>query len=224
VNGAPGTGGGACTADAQCGVPGSCALDANCFFGPPLPLGGPVPACVENVVLADMCGDVDLVGFATNVNSALGARVFLTGDVASPCPRCVGGRCTAGPNAGAACQGVGTLGTSLDCPPNPASFVGTIPVVITPLSTEPRAESAADGLFCPGQSHPGAFGVTAARRIATTGKRLSLLDPSQTLAAPFCVPSTGAVAVDVISDLPGPGDVSISGQLDVSALLGLLLP
>lgn len=224
VNGAPGTGGGACSADAQCGVPGSCALDANCFFGPPLPLGGPAAACVENVVLADMCGDVDLVGFATNVNSALSARVFLTGDAASPCPRCMSGKCTAGPNAGNGCQPVGTLATSLDCPPDPASFVGTITVVITPLSTEPQATSASSGLFCPGQNHPGAFGVPAVRRIATSGRRLSLLDPSLALAAPFCVPTTHGGAIDVISDLPGPGAVSISGQLDVSALLGLLLP
>jgi hypothetical protein len=222
VNGAAGTGGGACTSDADCGGPGSCALDANCFFGPPLPLGGPIPTCVQNVVLADMCGDLDLLGFAASVESALSARVFLTSDPASPCPRCVAGQCTAGPNAGGACTPVGTLGTSLDCPPSPAGFQGAITVVIAPLSTEPQATAAADGLFCPGQVHAGAFGVPAVRRIATTGKRLSLLDPSQTLAAPFCIPRTGSVALDTISDVAGPGAVSISGSLDVGTLLGLL--
>src|SRR5436309_2918650 len=93
---APGPGRGTCTADVDCGgLPGSCALDANCIFGPPLPL--PVTAipqlssCIVNAVAQDMCGEVDLSSAGATLNAALSSRVYLTGNVASPCPRCVAG-------------------------------------------------------------------------------------------------------------------------------------
>jgi hypothetical protein len=227
TNGAAGTdGSGACASDANCGgVPGTCNLDANCFFGPPIPIlaGGTIGACVVNAFLTDLCGQVTLLPPGANLAAALSARVYLTLDAESPCPQCVEGACTAGKNAGQPCTPLGSENTSIDCPPNDASFVTTLTVPIASLSTGTSTLSAPDGFFCPEQTVPGAFGLPDARTVSEMGTPPggggSLL--SMTLAAAFCVPESGNELIDGLANLPGPGAVSAAGELDLSGVLPL---
>jgi len=220
--------GAACASDVDCGGhPGSCALDANCIFGPPLPLPvGSVPqlsSCIVNVIQQDMCGEVDLLSGGATLNAALSSRVYLTGNVTSSCPRCVGSTCDSGPNTGQACTAVGALGTSLDCPPDPDTFIAPLNVVLSPLTTGTLSKTATNGLFCPGQTHPGAFGRTNARTVQTTGTALlGGTTLTLTAAGPFCTPRTGNTAIDGLADIPGPGAVGVPSQTDVSGILNLL--
>src|SRR5262245_32561809 len=134
VNGNTGTdGNGLCTADADCGGGvGNCQLDANCLFGAPIPVPNPTPAlsaCAVNVIASDPCGQADLTSGSTSLSLAVSARLYLTGDQASPCPRCVAGKCTAGARVGQACAGgAGAAGTSFDCLPDPAQYLGALDV------------------------------------------------------------------------------------------------
>jgi hypothetical protein len=223
LNGAPGTdGAGACTSDAHCGGPGSCHYDGNCFFGPPIPVPfGATSACVVNTFLTDLCGEVNLLSRDATLATTISARVYLTGDVASPCPRCVAGVCTAGENAGGSCVAVGSAGTSPDCPPADASFLASLTVGIPALTTN-QATAVADGSgdFCAGQPGEGAFGLPTARSYVETGAGLlesgSLL--GMRLAGTFCIPPTGGF-LDAIAGLPAPGAISQRGELDLSQLL-----
>src|SRR5204862_603830 len=101
----PGTGLGACTVDGDCtctgcNLSGSCALDANCNFGPPLPIVSPPPfgsltTCVLNVVQTDASGTfVSGTGDST-IALPLSSRVYISGNTASPCPKCISGACVA---------------------------------------------------------------------------------------------------------------------------------
>jgi hypothetical protein len=232
INGNLGTDGmGACASDADCGGQGgSCALDANCFFGPPAPLPNPsspgLSICIVNVVATDVCGTADLAAGASTLNVGLDSRLFLTMDGDEPCPICSAGVCSAGPRVGLACTPIGSKGTSVDCPPRRNAYVGRLPVSLSPISTGTSTDSAADGLFCPGQQNPGAFGAPGVRFIRETGSPLAgnILDPlATTLAGTFCVPPSGSGTIDVIADLPGPGGVSVAGSVTVDpGLAGLL--
>jgi len=234
LNGGPGTdGNGACTQDAQCGsgIAGRCALDANCFFGPPLPL--PVPTspglsvCVVNAFDQGACGEMDLLAQTATFSAGVSARAYLTGNATSPCPRCVAGHCDGGKNAGATCAAVGSAGTSLDCRPDDSLFSGAIPVVLQGGSTEPTQLAASNGQLCPGQGVSGAFGRADVTRILTHGSRLSPVgllssDALLTVAAPFCIASTGSALIDGTVGLPGPGVFSVPTRLELANLLGLL--
>src|SRR5690606_37762155 len=140
VNGAAGTDGdGACASDADCGGgAGTCPPDANCFFGPPIPgLGaGAIGACVRNAFETDLCGRVSLLPLGATLTSTLSARVYLTGDTVAPCPLCVDGTCTGGKNAGESCTPLGSESTSIDCPPLDETFLATLTVPVTSLSTD----------------------------------------------------------------------------------------
>jgi len=232
INGNTGTDGmGACASDADCGAQAdSCALDANCFFGPPLPLANAAnPAtstCIVNAIAEDVTGTADLLSGGSTANAALQARIYLTGNATSPCPRCVAGVCTAGPRQGLGCSGgVGTKGTSLECPPDPQQFVGTLPPTLS-LNTGTSTLANASGMLCPGQSNPGAFGRFSVRSIHETGAPLlgSLGSPfSTTLAGVFCVPASGSDLVNALADLPGPAAISVPGTISVD-VVGLPLP
>jgi hypothetical protein len=219
INGAPGTNGqGACRVDTDCGGgPGSCALDANCFLAAPLPLDIEslgLTACGVNVVLAYVCGELDILGFETTVHAALSTRAYL-----SPCPTCSGGRCQGGARNGLPCR-AGPGGTSVDCLPAPSTFVGASTSAPT-LTSEPRVLVGSGGAFCSGQTSPGAFGVAAARRIRTDGRRPSLLTLQATLAGPFCASASGAPLVDGLVGLPGPAAASMKARIDLITLLRL---
>jgi hypothetical protein len=227
----PTNNGASCTADSGCdaSIPGSCALDANCFFGPPLPIpNGGLSTCVVNVIQTDGSGTGDLTTGASSVSLPLFSRTHLTGNAASPCPKCVSGTCNAGPNAGLACTGVGTLGTTLDCPPPPATLLSPFSVPLNPLSTAGDSMTSASGNFCPGQSAAGSpFGFSGAFGFGGTGTTGPLAQCIKENGTPagnltdgnphpavlgnvFCIPATGSAAIDGAADLPGPGAITLN--------------
>ncbi|HXJ32944.1 MAG TPA: hypothetical protein VMS22_02810 [Candidatus Eisenbacteria bacterium] len=219
IDGRPGRDGhGLCTTDADCsGVPGSCALDANCFFAPPLGIANVLPgvsACAVSTALDDFCGDIDILGFATNVRGALSNRIYL-----ATCPTCVSGRCNGGPRDGQRCS-ASSAGTSVDCPPDGAAFLGAFASNIS-LSSEPTTLTGTNGAFCPGQSVAGAFGLPAARRIRTDGTRPNLLTLQATIAGPFCVTATGNPVVDLTLGLPAPAAVGARARINLLDVLRL---
>lgn len=224
LNGAPGTDGeGLCTSDAHCGGgKGTCQYDGNCFFGPPIPIGS-FGACVVNAFLTDLCGNVNLLSTQATFSTTISARVYLTGNLQEPCPVCTDGTCSAGKNAGGACEAVGGLGTSPDCPPNDASFLGSLTVPIAQLSTGTSTLTAdGDGKFCSGQVAPGGLGVPAVRTVTENGAGFgqsgSLL--GMRLAGTFCIPATGGL-LDALAGLPAVGAVSQKGELDLGQILPL---
>lgn len=217
VNGNPGTDTmGLCTTDDDCGGQiNACLLDANCYFGPPL--GVPttptaLSTCVVNAIKTDSCGSADLLTMNSSLSVVLSTRLYLTSDGVSPCPTCNGTTCQGGANAGNACTG---MGTSNECPPLDAQYIGELSVSLAPLTTGTTTVTAPDGLFCPGQTHPGAFGRFETRTITQTGAPLGGLPLSATLAGVFCVPVSGSGLVDPILDVPGPGSVSVQGGIQI---------
>jgi hypothetical protein len=229
LNGGTGTdGAGACATDTDCGLTGACQLEANCYFGPPLPIAAAgASSCIVNAFLTDACGSASLVnaGQAT-LEAAVSSRVYLTGNPTSPCPRCVGGFCSAGARAGEACAGgVGAEQTSVDCPPAAATFLAALPLSLAPLSTGTTTVTAPDGLFCENQRVPGAFGNGDVRAIQQTGTPLAGGGTlfAMTLAGTSCLPPTGNQLIDLVLDAPGPVTVSVPGTASVCLLPGLCL-
>jgi len=224
-NGAPGTdGNGTCTSDGDCkGLVGSCNLDANCYFGAPIPIpNGNFSACALNAFQTDICGQLNLLSREADFTAQLSARIYLTGNQTSPCPQCVNGTCDSGQNAGQACVGVGSQNTTLDCPPLTKQFFATLPLTLPSLTTGTSALTAdANGLFCPGQSSPGAFGLPNATRVSETGTPIAgssnLL--GLTIGATFCIPPTGNGLIDSMGGFPTVGAVSVNGEFDLSSVL-----
>jgi len=227
-----------CSADADCGgCAGCCGSDANCYFGPPLPIVSPAPSdalttCVINVVTTNASGTFDASTGASSVSLPLGSRVYITGNSASPCPTCISGTCdsswmdvngSAGDNNGDACTPVGGLLTTLDCRPPASGFQAQLPVDLTPLTTGTASKTATDGRMCTsvGQtiSNAGAFGQPSAKCIQQTGSPAGDISDGQphvsTIAAVFCIPKTGNVAVDGVAALPGPGAIGLNGTVQV---------
>jgi len=218
LNGKPGIDGqGKCRFDGDCGgAPGSCALDANCYFAGPLPLSAlGFDVCGINAVLGDFCGDVDLLGFATNVHGVLSTRLYL-----SACPECVSGVCEGGDRDGQSCGG---SGSTIECPPTARTFVGAL--VSTPsFSTEPLELNGPSGPLCNGSSIAGAFGLQAARSVRTDGTRPSLLNLQATIAGPFCASPSGNPLIDNALGLPAPLAATVKAKIDVAQLLSHLGP
>src|SRR5262249_20731830 len=119
--------------------------------------------CVVNVIQTDASGIGNLCTGVSSVDLPLFSRTHLTGNQASPCPKCISGTCNAGPRAGMACTPVGSQLTTHDCPPSPRGLLSPFPVNLNPLSTTQVSMAAGDGNFCPGQAvspagFSGAFG------------------------------------------------------------------
>jgi hypothetical protein len=235
----------ACLSDTDCAGPGSagaCQQDANCFFGPPQPIAaGGFSTCVLNVIATDGSGTVNTTTGDASLSLLLSSHVNLTGNNASPCPKCVSNKCTTGPNAGKSCTPVGTLTTSPACPPDPTKFTAALSVSLAPLTTGASSRTDAGGVFCPSQAHPGAFGVgngncTAAatpfacctgagtgtcdvQRISQTGSpagNLTDMNPHAGIVGyNFCIPATGNAGVDAVADLPGPGSLGLNSSLQL---------
>ena len=217
-----------CTSDADCAdAPGGCAFDANCFFGPPVPVNGFPSSCVINTFAADANGTVDQTTGESTVNIVLASRVYLTLGQPTACPTCSGGACNWGANAGGACTSTNAAGTTLDCQPGASTFIATLPINLSPLTTGSVIETAADGLFCPGQFHPGAFGQAAAQAIQQTGSPSGDLHDglphASTLVSDFCIPATNNPALDGLADLPGPGSLSLGGEAQFGSPSGAFL-
>lgn len=238
IKGEAGTDGmGACTSDANCANHvGSCVLDANCFFGSPLSIPNPNVAgtstCVINVIQNDVLGTGDLVVGSAAVAMTLASRVYLTGtafdDSTTPiieaCPRCLSGTCNKGANAGKQCVTTAPNLVSLDCPPLATQFLATLPIALNPFSTAPTQIQNATGVFCPNQVtapssslNTGALGKTTARTVkeagSPAGNITDHLPHTAALGSTFCIPATGNQLIDPVAGLPGPGALSVTGQL-----------
>lgn len=223
LNGKPGTdGNGLCGTDADCNnQAGSCQLDGNCSFGAPVPVPGLVPACSVNTMLSDMCGSMNVLTFEVNFSLAIQARTYV-GPANEPCPLCVDNVCSAGKNAGLACEPLGNYGTSPDCPPLDNKFIAAIDVVIPALTTGTTTMLPdGGGLFCDGQVEPGLFGLTTARSLTQTGTGVSQggLSGETTAVATFCIPETGNALIDIVGGFPTAGTLAAKSSIDVTQIL-----
>jgi hypothetical protein len=215
---------GTCVTDIDCTQRSACAPTAHCFFGPPIPIPlGPLSACVVNGFLADLCGSVDLTTQTSTFATALSSAVYITNNSDSPCPRCEGGTCNSGPNAGQACTGIGSLHTTPDCPPDLSTFVTRLTVVVPLLTTGTSTLTAdSDGRFCPGQPDIGGLGLQIARTIQETGAGLTptgIGTFSEALAGTFCIPKTNNALIDSVGHFPAAGALSAAAIVDLSQTL-----
>jgi hypothetical protein len=128
--------------------------------------------------------------------------------------------CNGGDRDGLPCVVGGSAGTSLDCPPTASSFLSILTVVVPQLTSGTSNLGAPDGLFCDGQTMPGALGIAAARTVTESGTSPSLNGTSlqMNLAGTFCISPTGTF-LDAIVGLPGVGALSAPGSVDIADLL-----
>ena len=114
----------------------------GCLFGPPLAIpnsaSSATSTCVINRISTNASGTGTCSGSA-NISLPLGSDIYLTGPTAGlvPCPLCISGTCSGGPNNGVACvaessaipgQSPAANPTSHDCPPAESAFIGTLPI------------------------------------------------------------------------------------------------
>jgi hypothetical protein len=186
---------------------------------------------VLNTWAAPASGTVNLATGESSTSVPLNSNVFLTGNATAPCPRCQGGTCERGPNAGAACTTTNAFATSKDCQPD-GTNLGAISVDLTPLTTGTATKTEASGNLCPGQdasSNPaigpksGCFGSDACRTIEERGTPAGALSPGTAapvrLASVFCIPETGDPSGQIINlaaGLPGPGATSLPGTVTIN--------
>jgi len=118
------------------------------------------------------------------------------------------------------CTAVGPAGTSIDCPPTSSTFLAVLNVVVPQLTSGTSSLSAGDGLFCDGQTMPGAIGLADARTVTENGAGPTLSGTSlqMNLAGAFCIAPTGTF-LDGIASLPGVGALSAVGQVNLTGLL-----
>src|SRR5207244_6419559 len=85
----------------------------------------------------------------------LSSRVYITGNTASPCPKCLSGSCdpnwktntnTRSPDQGLACTPTGTQLTTIDCRPSLPGFQAPLPVDLTPLTSGTASQTAPPGM------------------------------------------------------------------------------
>ncbi|HWP65342.1 MAG TPA: hypothetical protein VNO26_05460 [Candidatus Limnocylindria bacterium] len=238
---------------AQAGSNNVCSAP-GCAFGPYLPIANAgTSTCVRNTFSAPASGTLDTTAGTFTGSFPLTSAVYLTGNATSPCPLCVGGTpgvtnsgtCdptwAAGvgpsPDAGAACTPVNAAGDSHDCDPPAGALLPSFPVDLTPITTGTAFKADASGLFCPGQTTPGAFGCQgsgAANAICPGGNVPPVIDYIEevgapagpltpgthpaTLASVFCIPSVGGslgFLINSAANLPGPGATSLPGTLQL---------
>ena len=226
LNGASGTdgqGGCATELDCQSQQPGVCSPTINCYFGPPIPIPNDIAsACVLDGFQTQLCGSLDLTSRNATFATSLLAAVYLTQNPDAPCPQCLNGTCSGGPNVGQACTGVGSKNTTLECPPDLGTFVGALSVSVPALGTATSQLVNANSLFCPGKIVPGAMGFDNAVLVQQTGTPLGgSTSLSMVLAGVFCVPATGSF-LDGVGNFPAVGAFSASGSADLSQVLPLL--
>ena len=207
-----------CSSDAECFAPGACQLDPTCYFGPPVLVNGFPSSCVVNAFSQNASGTLNVATGESTVDIELASLVYLTLGKPSVCPMCDNGSgtCNYGVQVNFPCTTNNSTGTTLDCLPDPGTFVATLPISLNPLTSSPITTTAADGLFCPGQANPGAFGQATTQVITQNGSPAGDLTDglphSGVLVSSFCIPPTGSLALDGIADLPGPGSLSLPGN------------
>lgn len=202
---------------------------AGCLFGPPVPLpnaGSPsASACVLHWVAATppVSGTINARTGELSLDAALYVSVQVTGDLEpapgiQPCPRCTGGTCASGSNSGGPCTTSNSFLTSHDCP---ASFttLARFAADASPLTTGTAVAGAAGGQFCgstPVQRSAGCFGNSTCKYIEMEGSPggdlTDELPHSATLSSTYCIPKTASVLINSVSDLPGPGAISLAGS------------
>ncbi len=211
-----------CTDDSACFAPGGCQTDPTCYFGPPVLVNGFPPSCVVNAFAQDASGTLNVATGESTVDIELASFVYLTLGKPTICPICDGGFCNSGPSAGQPCTTGNSTQTSVDCLPDPGTFVATLPISLNPLTSAPVTTTAADGLFCPAQPHAGAFGQAATQAITQNGSPAGDLSDGAphagVLVSNFCIPQTGSLALDGLADLPGPGSLSLPGNAQFFAV------
>jgi hypothetical protein len=224
--------------------------DTGCNFGTPLPIPNSLlptfSTCVLNTWASPASGTINLTTGASTTNVPLTSDVYLTGNLAQPCPLCsaIGtptnpghGLCDRGPRTGMACTTTSSTGATRDCPTGGSdathpctpggglcvdgSHVGVISVNLSPLTTGSASDTDPGGLFCPAQTHPGCFGSPECRTITEVG--VAPVPPiavgvptAATLVSVFCVEATANGTVNTSADLPGPGAVSLPGTFLVN--------
>jgi hypothetical protein len=210
--------------------------------------------CLRNSFAAPATGMLNSAAGTFAGNFPLNTGIYLTANATSPCPRCLGG--TVGtpnsgtcdptwlagsgnpyPDAGKSCTPINTAGATHDCAPNTPTFLSTVPLNLTPVTTGTASLANAAGLFCPFQTSPGAFGCRGSGsanpncpggnlpplvdHVGETGNPAGALSPgvhAMTLASVFCVPSVGGslgFLVNSAADLAGPGAVSLPANAEL---------
>ena len=216
----------ACTSDADCGgYSDACVRDANCFLGPPLELPTPVlssqSTCLINVVETDASGTLDPTPGDATLTVPVSSRIYITGNLGSPCPHCASGSCTYGARASLGCATTSSSGTSIDCPPEMGggAYQDLMVANLTPLTTGTSTLTDAAGNFCASQRTAGAFSVAAARRISEHGTAAGDLTGGAakpvSLASAFCIPATASETDNYFIDLPGPGGLGLDGTAQI---------
>jgi hypothetical protein len=223
-----------CSVDADCPLvgpyassyafSGRCAQAPRCFSGTPYPFYSSLAnACVVPISSASATGSVrpaaGEVAYSLGTNNAvyIDLNDFFA---ANPCPRCLNGTCVGGARDGRSCTPTASPNqTSTDCLPRDQDFFTFVPGGILSFSTTPHTMSASNGLFCPSQANPGAFGEEDVRRIELDGTPAGSLLDFAAHAATFlslgCAPASGDPLVDSLADLPGPAAASVTGLLQM---------
>lgn len=201
--------------------------EPGCAFGPFLSIAnGGLSTCVANTFAM---GGSGLLEFATGsfVGSVpLQSAVSVTGNAAAPCPDCIAGACsTAAANPGATCTAVNATNDSYECLPSGVALA-PFGVDLTPITTATVSDTGPT--FCPGQdaSAPGlngCFGSPTCDYIEARGSNAAgvTLDGAAvpaTLASVFCIPATGNGLIDGAADLPGPGQTTLPGTIQLITL------
>jgi hypothetical protein len=193
---------------------------SGCFFGSPLPVvNGPLSTCVDNTFTAAGNGTLNITAGTFTGNIPLQSTVTVTGNSGQPCPLCSGGTCSPDAvNAGAACTADSTTGQSHDCTAA-GPVLSPFPVNLSGITTSSSNLSNGGGIFCPGQTDPGAFGQPSANSITANGTAGGDLTVgpavNATLASAFCIPATGNVLIDGSAGLPGPGATTLPVSADL---------
>jgi hypothetical protein len=219
-----------CTSDGDCFAPGGCQSDPTCYFGPPVLVNGFPSSCVVNAFAQDASGTLNQATGESTVDIELSSFVYLTLGKPSVCPTCDNGSgfCNYGVQVNFPCTTNNSTMTSLDCLPDPGTFVATLAVSLNPLTSSPLNTQAADGLFCPSQPHAGAFGQPMTQAITQNGSPAGDLTDglphAGVLVSNFCIPPTGSPALDNLADLPGPGSLSLPGNAQFFAMTMCLTP
>jgi hypothetical protein len=204
--------------------------DTGCNFGTPRPLPNPtnpgLSICVLNTWSAPASGTLDLSSGTSTMNVVLNSDVYVTGNLAQPCPRCSAtgspsqpgmGSCDRGPRAGRACTTTSSTGLTRDCP------TGGVGTVASPCDGGPGFQNccptpatcncpctAGGGNCCDG-SHVGPISVTLSP--LTTGTLIDtdpggLFCPGQTAVGCFgsaacrTITENGVAAGPLTTDIP----------------------
>jgi hypothetical protein len=223
-------------------APGSCVDKPNCLFGPPLPIqNGGLGTCVVNTIGSDASGSVNPSTGDAQVTLPLRSHTFIkaaTQPDEKPCPTCESGVCVGGQRDGLACTTTSpTELTTIDCPPiaDGGSYLPEFQVNLEKLTTATSSKTDAGGIFCPNQQTFSAFGgqnqalgrtpgdptnpPIKITNITENGLNPGALTDNMPhvarLAAVFCIPATGNGLIDGAADLPGPGAVTLPGNVQI---------